>query len=203
MRKQWLWMVPLVIIILFFSTFLSFSYASNDTDPSILNVTEKDLIERTTKIIDKKINEEKIKANRSASNKENKEQSYIEELFLQNNVDIGDSMDKLYSKMGNPNEEGMYEGGIYADYGKETFFINPDTNKINAIALPAEKIDEKFLSEVENSLKGNVIMEAFNEMENLWLEIYDWKSYNVMIERKEQKSSPIYIWLTEDSLFTQ
>ncbi len=184
------------------STFWSFSYAANEVDTTELLVNENKTIVREKKNIHVELNEENIKNKENTENEE-RHISTVESVFFNEGVDIGDSQDKLYEVVGEPTEEGMYEGGIFADYGHTTFFMNPESKIINAIAIPAEEIKQETLAEIEASLQDHLIEESFNEMDNLWMELYNWNEYDIMIERIDEVSPPFYIWLTEDGLFTK
>lgn len=128
---------------------------------------------------------------------------FITALFIHGDIQIGDTKDMLLEKHGPPEAEGMYEGGEFLDYGKLTYFVNPDTNKINAIAVPGEELDIDKWNVVEEALVTSLKMEGMNEMEGLWMEIYDWGTYDIMVEREAEDAAPYYIWLMDDGLFTE
>ncbi|MCD8510325.1 MAG: hypothetical protein LRY73_11000 [Bacillus sp. (in: Bacteria)] len=128
---------------------------------------------------------------------------YIASLFIKGNIHIGDSKEELLEKHGTPQSEGMYEGGEFFDYGTLTYFVNPESNKINAIARVGDELDLDDWRLAEKELASSLKMEGMNEMEGLWMEIYDWGSYDIMIERENAEADPYYIWLMEDGLFTE
>ncbi|MDQ0253895.1 hypothetical protein J2S74_001267 [Evansella vedderi] len=167
------WIFIFIVIILSISTYWPLSFASDTDSQSNEDSTEDGVF------------------------------SYIHDLFITDGIDIGSEKSDLIEAFGLPETEGMYEGGEFYDYGNRTYFVNPDTEKVNAIALPGDALNMDEWEKAEEALYSSIKLEGMNEMEGLWMEIYDWESYDIMIEREEEEAPPFYIWLTEDSLFTE
>ncbi|MBU9720523.1 MULTISPECIES: hypothetical protein [Bacillaceae] len=125
----------------------------------------------------------------------------ITELFLSKNIQIGSHEEELYQELGEPLETGMYNGGYYFAYDILTYFVNPDSEKVNAMAFPGEALDLAEWQQVEAEIQHDLKYTGLNEMDGLWNEIYDWEEYDLMIERDTKEEGPMYLWLMEDSLF--
>ncbi|MBU9710263.1 hypothetical protein [Evansella tamaricis] len=192
MKVQSKWII-IFIVIFSVTTYWSLTYASHDTDGHLA------LVDRENNETENKnpvpVGEEEIDQD------DNPVPSYLEELFFQNDVRIGSQKEELFSEMGVPLDEGMYNGGYYYSYDTLTYFVNPDTDQINAMAYPGEALDEVRWKAEEEVLEENLKFAGENEMDGIWMEIYDWNQYDVMIERIKAGDSPFYIWLMEDSLF--
>ncbi|ADU30938.1 hypothetical protein [Evansella cellulosilytica] len=180
--------VLVIAIILFISTYFSLTYAA-DSDQTTGKVENNELVDNLI--------EDNIDPNEEIVS------SYLHAIFVEEDIHIGSTKSDVESTFGIADDEGMYEGGHFLDYGKRTYFVNPETSNVNAIAITAEQVDDEKWELVEEALKKDLKLEGMNMMEGLWMEIYDWKNYDIMIEREEEEAAPFYIWLTEDSLFTQ
>ncbi|MFA9557279.1 hypothetical protein ACERII_08255 [Evansella sp. AB-rgal1] len=209
MRRNIKWIISASALFLFISAYYSFSFAAEETPNSQANENEK-----LDFLVDKKqvnsSNDKRMEVitlsnsdNDDKALEQNKSTTDFASIFIEKEIGLGDVRKKLLDVFGEPLEEGMYEGGHFYDYGDKTYFVNPETEQINAIAVPGEKIPENVWLELEESLKDSLKLEGMNEMDGLWMEIYDWKEYDILVERIEEGSSPIYIWLLEDSLFTE
>ncbi|MDG5789502.1 hypothetical protein QA612_18750 [Evansella sp. AB-P1] len=203
-NRNWIMLIILGVIISI-TTYYSFSYASSTETPkqheynSLPMISEGEDWQNNEKELS---NTNIIPVSNKTYEDESDEQDYMEATFIDKEVQIGDGKDVLLKVQGEPNERGMYQGGYYFDYGMRTYFVNPETEKINAIAVPKKYLNMDKWKESEKSLLPDLKLEGLNEMDGLWMEIYDWREYDVMIEREQKGDEPFCVWLLEDSLFT-
>ena len=196
MKKQYKWFIVIILILFSIPTFWTLSFASGAGSLTNNNQSENNNSGEGTTYTDKD----------NQINKKTEEDvvsEYIKEIFFRTNLKVGTSKEEVIDKLGEPIEEGMYEGGTLLDYAEITYFVNPETKRVNAIAVPAEKLELGKWKDVEPTLKDEMKVNGYNEMEELWMEIYNWKEYDLMVERKNEGASPHYLWITEDSLFTE
>lgn len=189
MNKQWILIITALILSV--STYWSLSFASDTSYTETMDISEENATGDTLGN-----SREELEVYEETS-------SYIYDMFIIEDIYIGSTKSKLLEVFGEPETEGMYEGGHFYDYGTRTYFVNPETEKVNAIAIEGTVLDVDKWDLVEDSLTSSIKFEGMNEMEGLWMEIYDWKSYDIMVEREGEKAPPFYIWLTEDGLFTE
>ncbi|WP_216828161.1 hypothetical protein [Alkalihalobacterium elongatum] len=139
-----------------------------------------------------------------AANKEEKQINNIDLSWLEkgsdgqlNNIEfpLGTDKEQILLSRGEAIDTGYYEGGEYFRYEDVTFFINPETNRLVAIALSTEKydLDGKKLEET----LGSPNVSERNEMEGLWMYEYDLGKYSLMFEAKEEEGEILFVWLRE------
>ncbi|SDY78984.1 hypothetical protein SAMN05421736_103309 [Evansella caseinilytica] len=197
MKKHRIIIIVITAIILTATTYWSFSFASESRETA--QKSEQQAVDNQA--------ETKPPAagnlRRSEAEAESAD-SYITSLFFTDNLAIGDTKAKLLDTAGEPGEQGMYEGGYFFAYEKATYFVNPDTGRISAIAVSGDIVDAdaEQWAEAEAMLSDDLVLAGFNEMDGLWMEIYNWNEFDIMIERVSEDAAPFYIWLTEDKLFT-
>lgn len=190
MNKKWI--VLLTALILSISTYWSLSFAS-EAQPDVPD----DKIENDDGVNGVKEEVENVVEEEFDVN------DYLTSIFINKGITIGFSKEELFAEHGTPESKGMYEGGHFFDYDFLTYFVNPDTEKVVAIALSGDGVSTEDWVEVEGELADKLKVEGMNEMEGLWMEIYDWMDYDIMIERESADAPPYYIWLMEDGLFTE
>ncbi|UOE93025.1 DUF4309 domain-containing protein [Alkalihalobacillus sp. LMS39] len=106
---------------------------------------------------------------------------------------IGTEKEQVLTQFGEPLEEGYYNGGQFLDYTHVTFFINPETNKTSAIAVPFEE-HEKVVSDLYHALGTPDIVE-YNEMEDFWAYEYHVGKHILQFETKEKEGTIHYAWI--------
>ncbi|PYZ97811.1 hypothetical protein CR205_04240 [Alteribacter lacisalsi] len=124
-----------------------------------------------------------------------------ERLFQDAAFRIGEDEEAVHSKREQPDEEGMYNGGSYYDFGTYTYFADPEQKRINAVAVRGETAAGIDQEPFFNELEGKMITSGYNEMDGTWMEIYRVNGGDLVIEREEEQSAPAFIWLTEPGLF--
>ncbi|WP_209123669.1 hypothetical protein [Alkalihalobacillus sp. BA299] len=108
---------------------------------------------------------------------------------------LGTEKDEILSKRGNAIETGYYEGGEYFRYDDATFFINPDTDRLVAIALSIEEYD---LNGTKlKKILGTPDVSERNEMEGLWMYEYYLDKYTLMFEADNENGKILFAWLRE------
>lgn len=124
------------------------------------------------------------------------EKGYANQL---DNVDLplGTTKEELLAIRGTPLETGYYEGGEFFQYEDVTFFVNPETNRIVAIAM---NIADKQMSikDLKRAL-GTPDVSEENKMEGLWMLEYHLGKNILMFESRDNdpKSIVEYVWLRE------
>ncbi|OLO40700.1 hypothetical protein BTR23_04285 [Alkalihalophilus pseudofirmus] len=106
---------------------------------------------------------------------------------------IGTNKDEILSKRGTAIDTGYYEGGQFFRYDDATFFINPETNQLVAIALSTED-DDLDASKLKKAL-GTPDVSERNEMEDLWMYEYYLDQYSLMFEADEENGNILFAWL--------
>ncbi|WP_096435616.1 hypothetical protein [Alteribacter populi] len=121
-------------------------------------------------------------------------------LFNDTQANIGHSVESLQDQDRDVIEEGMYNGGQYYDYGDYTYFVNPETELINAIVIRGDEYDEDWET-FDKELADKQVESFHNEMDNLWIDIYEAGEGEIVVERIEPNGEPLYVWYTEEGLF--
>ncbi|WP_078430595.1 DUF4309 domain-containing protein [Alkalihalobacterium alkalinitrilicum] len=106
---------------------------------------------------------------------------------------IGTNKDEILSKRGTAIDTGYYEGGQFFRYDDATFFINPETNQLVAIALSTE--DEDLDASKLKKALGTPDVSERNEMEDLWMYEYYLDQYSLMFEADEENGNILFAWL--------
>ncbi|MEB1809884.1 MAG: hypothetical protein LPK26_21755 [Bacillaceae bacterium] len=108
---------------------------------------------------------------------------------------LGTEKETILASRGDAIDTGFYEGGEFFRYDDATFFINPETDRLVAIALSTEgyeldaaKLKEEF---------GDPDVSERNEMEGLWMFEYYLDKYSLMFEAEEEDGRILFAWLRE------
>ncbi|MFV8827529.1 hypothetical protein [Alkalihalobacterium sp. APHAB7] len=108
---------------------------------------------------------------------------------------LGTTKETILSGRGDAMDTGFYEGGEFFRYDDATFFINPETDRLVAIALSTEgyELDAAKLKEV----LGSPDVSERNEMEGLWMYEYYLDKYSLIFEAEEEGGKILFTWLRE------
>ncbi|MCT8137717.1 DUF4309 domain-containing protein [Anaerobacillus sp. CMMVII] len=109
-------------------------------------------------------------------------------------VAIGDSKQKLVEELGQPFEEGYYEGGPYFGYSN-FMFIFDEAEKITHIAMNGNRI-KKTLNEVKE-IVGKPDKEGFNEMTEEVFFQYTVGNYLLKFNANPHDGMVVDVWVYE------
>lgn len=112
-------------------------------------------------------------------------------------LQLGTTKEELVSKRGTPIDTGYYEGGEFYQYEDVTFFVNPETNTVVAIAMNiADK--QTTIKDLKRAL-GTPDVSEENKMEDLWMLEYRLGKNILMFESKDGDPNTIveFVWLRE------
>ncbi len=116
-------------------------------------------------------------------------------VFVPVNQKLGQTEREIKEVVGKPVSEGKYEGGFFLQYENVTYFINPKTKRNVAIALD---INSKKLTEVDlKRTLGTPDQSEFNEMDGLWMYVYELDEYELMFEAPAEHAVLSHAWLRE------
>ncbi|GAE29896.1 DUF4309 domain-containing protein [Alkalihalobacillus hemicellulosilyticus] len=116
-------------------------------------------------------------------------------IFAPTNDRLGETFEEITEREGEPIETGYYEGGVYLQFERVTFFINPETQRSVAIAL---QIEEEALTEKElKKALGTPDISEMNQMDGYWMFSYDLDDYELMFEAKSKDDVIEFVWLRE------
>jgi hypothetical protein len=116
-------------------------------------------------------------------------------VFSPLNTELGQTDMEIREQLGQPINEGSYEGGMFLEYQDATYFINPEIKKNVAIAINIEKYN---LTDVDlKRTLGTPDLSEFNEMDGLWMYVYELDEYELMFEAEGEHAILQYTWLKE------
>ncbi|WP_227935641.1 DUF4309 domain-containing protein [Alkalihalobacillus deserti] len=125
--------------------------------------------------------------------------SWIEQgfngVFAPINKKLGQSERELIEKLGRPVSEGNYEGGTFLQYKDITYFFNPDTKKNVAIVIDIKR--EQLTDEELKRKLGTPDQSEFNEMDGVWMYVYELDEYELIFEASSEHSVLTHAWLKE------
>ncbi|MGO4887973.1 hypothetical protein ACJ2A9_09455 [Anaerobacillus sp. MEB173] len=107
---------------------------------------------------------------------------------------LGTLREELEEQRGKPIATGSYEGGDFYQYHDCTFFINPEDNRIVAIAVQME--EELYGSDIK-AIFGKPNFEGMNHMDGLWMIEYYVNENSVTFESIDEFSKIEYVWLMQ------
>ncbi|SDG92477.1 hypothetical protein SAMN05192534_10126 [Alteribacillus persepolensis] len=111
---------------------------------------------------------------------------------------IGKQKQELIKKFGQPDETGWFQGGEYVKYDQAAYFLKPQSNQIHSMAVEINEHNH-FQTENKEQLLGKASEAYWNEMNNLWTEVYKLSDGKLILEKKsKQAEQPVYIWLEHD-----
>lgn len=107
------------------------------------------------------------------------------------------SREDLLQQRGIPIETGYYEGGEYYQYEDVTFFVNPETNLVVAIAMNIAD-QQLMIKDIKRAL-GTPDVSEENKMEDLWMLEYRLGKNILMFEAEDSEPTTIveFVWLRE------
>lgn len=108
---------------------------------------------------------------------------------------LGTTREELLAARGEPISLGSYEGGNFYEYDDVTFFINPETDKVVAIAKPIKEM-KLTMEDIKYQL-GSPDFEGMNEMDGLWMMEYEHNGKIVIFESWEEEGNVEFVWLRE------
>ncbi|MBB5172254.1 hypothetical protein [Texcoconibacillus texcoconensis] len=116
---------------------------------------------------------------------------------------LGASKDDVLNRRGSPNETGMYAGGIYMDYQDITYFINPETDQMSAMAMKLEEDEGEALRSYSTRYESLLREKGMNEKDGLWMESYRHGELEWILESEDESSPPKWAWLFDKSISSQ
>ncbi|WP_026690108.1 hypothetical protein [Alteribacter aurantiacus] len=122
-------------------------------------------------------------------------------IFEEADVSLGDMKKDVRDIQDPLVDEGYYNGGHFFDYGTYTYFVDPESNQVNAIAVKGENINDIDVEQLTEELEGQNVFSGQNEMDHTWMEIYETNGKDIIIERDEKGGEPLVIWSTINGLF--
>ncbi|MFB4164676.1 hypothetical protein ACE1TI_12780 [Alteribacillus sp. JSM 102045] len=106
---------------------------------------------------------------------------------------LNQEKEEIKEALGEPEDEGWFEGGEYMQYGDFTFFFHPVTEK--GISVAVETTNKTFDQEKAEDILGSVDRSFWNEMDNMWSEVYEFEDGTITFEKEsEEAEHPSYIW---------
>ncbi|WP_078555008.1 hypothetical protein [Bacillus alkalicellulosilyticus] len=108
-------------------------------------------------------------------------------------IELNASRQRVIDEMGEPLDSGSYEGGEFLDYGEVTFFINPESETVVAIAVPVSHFEIDATTLYRNL--GTPDISELDHMENLWTYHYEIGDNVLLFEAEEEGGTIIYAWL--------
>ncbi|SDH87866.1 hypothetical protein [Alteribacillus bidgolensis] len=106
---------------------------------------------------------------------------------------LNEDKHNVQERLGSPDETGWFEGGEFLRYGVFTFFLNPNTNEVESIAVETNKT--AFDQQNAEEMLGTPDNRFWNEMDNLWSEIYEFEDGKITLEKDSVEANQVsYIW---------
>ncbi|RNA69819.1 hypothetical protein [Alteribacter keqinensis] len=132
---------------------------------------------------------------------ENQEAPLYHKIFEEADVTLGESAQEVREIGDSLIEEGMYNGSYYFDYGTYTYFVDPESDEVNAIAIKAHEMNDTDWELFTSELAYTKVFSGENKMDNMWMDIYETSGGDIVIERSEENGEPEFVWLTVNGLF--
>lgn len=109
--------------------------------------------------------------------------------------ELGTDKSTILNTLSEPIDSGYYEGGEFFQFEKETYFFNPLTDQLVAIAIPLEE-HQFTIPDIRRAL-GSPDISEWNLMDDLWMIEYKLDRYRLMFEAVEEDGMVLYVWLRE------
>ncbi|MDQ0298949.1 hypothetical protein J2S78_001369 [Salibacterium salarium] len=92
---------------------------------------------------------------------------------------------------GEPDESGWYEGGEFLQYDQFTYFIHPESNRAESVAVQDVSLKQADI----NERLGSADKRYENKMEGLWTEEYNYNDGKIVVEKASESSEEVMcIW---------
>ncbi|MFB5660764.1 hypothetical protein [Alteribacillus sp. HJP-4] len=106
---------------------------------------------------------------------------------------LGEPADNVELIFGTAEEKGSFEGAEYEQYGEFTFFIDSNDQTVQALAY--QPSGHSLTTEEIKEAAGEADESYYNDMDQLWTEVYTFDTADIIIEKSDKSSSKVeYMW---------